>query len=916
VQQVSTTLNLRLAKTHNSLSYKLCYQYFSKEIILTLIKFLNKIVIHHPKKILGLTVLLGILAFPSLFYIQNDPSPHLLPVSHPVRQAMEQLREDYTGTNPGVFIMLEAEDTIFKTSTLERIQRLTEAIENLSLLSQEDLTGLRQLATEFPAESREWLQKIMPAEIRGLDDMFWMEFAEIRESLEEDSLWLPGWDALINNIEIRSAPVVDVLSMSNTDNIIGTLEGLDISPLYEEAPETPAEIKSLRSQVLANELFRNYLYSEDGKHTGIFVELATDEDDSENLYAIYQALERVFEENPGEDVHYIAGFPIIAATLRTVIDQDTKKFFPFVALLTVFFLWLTFRRLIGVAVPMLVVGFSILFTLAIMVIFEVPLNSITSALPVFLISIGVADGIHMFSEYRDNRLEGQPREKAVSLMLEKLALPITMTSITTAVGFFSLTISDIVPILTFGIFVAIGTLFAMVLSLLFIPALLMVLPEKKTESEDNSSTNAAKSRGVHQENFMDRLFQKFLEGLTAWVLRNAKLILLGALIISGFSVYGLLQLNVESNLESYFKADAPFVVANKAMEKMSGSRTINIVIKINKEGEPWKNPENLKLVEDFQIFLSTDQKVKRTFSLVDLIKRISYAFNENRADFNRLPQAVEFLESEETFEENGQSVKRSVKREVSGRDLVAQYLVLYENSGGDVLSDVINSEYRNLNLSVNISSDSTSEEEKLLLRIDEYAAQHFPPEFSMISAGMVPINVATSVEVVSSQILSLCGSLLAVLLMLVLIFRSFYRGVIGMIPLAFTVLVNFGIMGYFGVNLDIGTALVSSIVIGIGVDYSIHYLSRMFSEVAQGADLRDAIYSTVRRSGKAITSNAVTVGFGFLALSVSEFLPLVTLSWMIWLTLNISALATMILLPALAVTLPNVLKLVPSENNK
>jgi predicted RND superfamily exporter protein len=444
----------------------------------------------------------------------------------------------------------------------------------------------------------------------------------------------------------------------------------------------------------------------------------------------------------------------------------------------------------------------------------------------------------------------------------------------------------------------------------------MVLPEKKTESEDNSSTNAAKSRGVHQENFMDRLFQKFLEGLTAWVLRNAKLILLGALIISGFSVYGLLQLNVESNLESYFKADAPFVVANKAMEKMSGSRTINIVIKINKEGEPWKNPENLKLVEDFQIFLSTDQKVKRTFSLVDLIKRISYAFNENRADFNRLPQAVEFLESEETFEENGQSVKRSVKREVSGRDLVAQYLVLYENSGGDVLSDVINSEYRNLNLSVNISSDSTSEEEKLLLRIDEYAAQHFPPEFSMISAGMVPINVATSVEVVSSQILSLCGSLLAVLLMLVLIFRSFYRGVIGMIPLAFTVLFNFGIMGYFGVNLDIGTALVSSIVIGIGVDYSIHYLSRMFSEVAQGADLRDAIYSTVRRSGKAITSNAVTVGFGFLALSVSEFLPLVTLSWMIWLTLNISALATMILLPALAVTLPNVLKLVPSENNK
>ena len=812
--------------------------------------------------------------------------------------------------------MLEAEDTIFKTSTLERIQSLTESIENLRLLSHDDLTALQQLSTKFPGELAEQLRKILPNEIDGLDDMFWMEFAEIRESLEEGSLWLPAWDALINNLEVRAAPVVEVLSMANTDDIVGTLEGLDISPLYEDTPETPAEIKSLRSQVLANELFRNYLYSEDGRHTGIFVELATDEDDSENLYAIYQALERVFEENPGEDVHYIAGFPIIAATLRTVIDRDTKKFFPFVALLAVFFLWLSFRRFIGVAVPMLVVGFSILFTLAIMVIFEVPLNSITSALPVFLISIGVADGIHMFSEYRDNRLEGQPREKAVSLMLEKLALPVTMTSITTAVGFFSLTVSDIIPILTFGIFVAIGTLLAMVLSLVFIPALLMVLPEKKTESAVDSATTTATSSGMHQENFMDRLIQKFLEGLTSWVLSNAKIILLGALIISGFSVYGLLQLKVESNLESYFKADAPFVVANKAMEKMSGSRTINIVININEEGEPWKNPENLKLVEDFQKFLSAEQRVKRTFSLVDLIKRISYAFNENRTEFNRLPQIVEILESVETFEVNSQTVKRRVKREISGRDLVAQYLVLYENSGGDVLSDVIDSEYRNLNLSVNISSNSTIEEEKLLMRIDEYAAQHFPPHFSMISAGMVPINVATSTEVVSSQILSLSGSLLAVLLMLVLIFHSFYRGVMGMIPLAFTVLFNFGIMGYSGVNLDIGTALVSSIVIGIGVDYSIHYLSRMFSEITQGADLQDAIASTVRRSGKAITSNAVTVGFGFLALGVSEFLPLVTLSWMIWLTLNISALATMILLPALAVTMPNVLKLGPSGNKK
>jgi len=881
----------------------------------TPLKIIQGWVVRYPKRILFLTLFLGASVVPSLLFLKNDPSPHLLPVSHPARQALQQLREDFTGTNSGVFIMLEAKDTIFKTNTLERIQRLTEAIQNMQLLSTEDLEALNVIAEQMSGKEGLRLQKLLPKEVKDLNDMFWMEFEEMRETLENEGRWFPEWNSLLRNIEVRSAPVVEVTSISNTDDIYGSEEGLTIEKIFEVIPGTPGEMKSLRRRVLENDLFRNSFFSEDGRRTGIFVELAMDEDDSEILYSTYIALERIFEENPGIDKHYIAGFPIVAATLRTVIDQDTQRFFPFVALLAVFFLWLTFRRPSGVAVPMLVVGFSILFTLAIMVVFEVPLNTITSALPVFLISIGVADGIHMFSEYRENRIEGLPREKAVCLMLDKLALPVTMTSITTAVGFLSLTVSDIVPIFTFGIFVAVGTLLAMVLSLIFIPALLMVLPEKVSASQEGSGTDENLSRGVHQVNFMDRLFQKSLDVMTAWVLRNARPVLLAALAISAISIYGLSQVKVESSLESYFQADAPLVIANRAMEKMSGSRTINIVITKSGEEEPWKNPDNLKVVEEFQEFLANEPRVKRTLSLVDLIKRISYAFNENRKEFNRLPNGFEFLESEEIFEENGQTEKRTVKREISGRDLIAQYLVLYENSGGDVLSDVVDSEYLNLNLAVTISSNSTTEEEKLLQSIEDYAVRQFPQGFSMTSSGMVPINVATSNEVVTSQIRSLSGSILAVFLMLALIFRSVSRGLMGMIPLVFTVLFNFGVMGFFGVHLDIGTALVSSIVIGIGVDYSIHYLSSMFHELAVGTELHDAISNTVRRSGKAITSNAVTVGFGFLALSVSEFLPLVTLSWMIWLTLNISALATMILIPALAVTWTDVLKLVPSQND-
>ena len=450
---------------------------------MTPLKIIEGWVVCYPKRILFLTLFLGASVVPSLLFLKNDPSPHLLPVSHPARQALQQLREDFTGTNSGVFIMLEAKDTIFKTNTLERIQRLTEAIQNMQLLSTEDLEALNVIAEQMSGKEGLRLQKLLPKEVKDLNDMFWMEFDEMRETLENEGRWFPEWNSLLRNIEVRSAPVVEVTSISNTDDIYGSEEGLMIEKIFEVIPGTPGEMKSLRRRVLENDLFRNSFFSEDGRRTGIFVELAMDEDDSENLYSTYIALKRIFEENPGIDKHYIAGFPIVAATLRKVIDQDTQRFSPFVALLAVFFLWLTFRRPSGIAVPMLVVGFSILFTLAIMVVFEVPLNTITSALPVFLISIGVADGIHMFSEYRENRIEGLPREKAVCLMLDKLALPVTMTSITTAVGFLSLTVSDIVPIFTFGIFVAVGTLLAMLLSLIFIPALLMVLPEKVSASQ-------------------------------------------------------------------------------------------------------------------------------------------------------------------------------------------------------------------------------------------------------------------------------------------------------------------------------------------------------------------------------------------------------------------------------------------------
>ena len=228
---------------------------------MTPLKIIERRVVHYPKIILVLTFFLGIVALPSLFYLENDPSPHLLPPSHPVRHMMKQLREDYTGANPGVFIMLEVKDTIFKVSTLDRIQRLTEAIQNLKLLSREDLEALSKMAVQLPGEAGLHLRKLLPKEVGELDDMFWMEIDEIREKLENDGQWSSEWDAMLRNLEVRASPVLEVMSISNMDNIIGSEEGLTIDLIFEEIPETLVEMNSLRHRVLGNDLFRNYFFS-------------------------------------------------------------------------------------------------------------------------------------------------------------------------------------------------------------------------------------------------------------------------------------------------------------------------------------------------------------------------------------------------------------------------------------------------------------------------------------------------------------------------------------------------------------------------------------------------------------------------------------------------------------------------------
>ncbi len=832
---------------------------------------LAKSVITHPGKIITLLTVLVIAAATLLPGLKQNPSPWLLNINHPARVNLAELRENYTGSGDNIFILLEAEKTIFNTGTLDRINKLTDGFEAMVLIDEIDVKTLRNFAKTVEGPPALILSDMLDYPLNS--DSLEL-FENLEESLRETGQWTDTAEKLIAVITARLSPVTEVTSLSNTDNITASSDGLSISPIYDDIPVTAAELEAIKTDVTGNRLFKDILFTDDMKYTSIVIEQALEDSDTENQYRLYERVKTILEhEITGPEAHYISGMPVASATLGHTIQVDSSRLFPIVLGLVVFCLFLSFRMVMGIIAPVVVVILSLILTLALKVLFGVPINVITATLPVFILSIGVADGIHIFSEYRDNILEGMGKKEAVSKTVQDMTAPVVMTSVTTAAAFWALSITEIVQLNHFGLFVAAGTLIAMVFSLLFIPALILVLPGKIRQKKSNKLP------------LVDTFVNGGLERISRFAVTKPWTVIFTTLLILIVSGYGASNVVVDNNNIKYQLDDSPLVISTeKINEKAAGSSVLSILVEdTGNVDSPFTDPVNLQAIAALTDYIETRPEVGKVTGLTELIKRINFVLNEENPDFDRLPSSVE-----RSFD----------GRQVSGKDMVSQFLLLYENGGGDVLSDVTLSDYSTINIPVILKVNSSRIIQALMEDITLKAETLLPENLRISFSGSANTMVAATSEIVSGQIISLGISFLLIFLMLMYTFRSFVTGITAMIPLLTTISINFGIMGYFKIPLDIGTAVISSIVIGIGVDYSIHYLKRMNDFTDNGFGFNESIMNTVRHSGKAIMSNAFTVGIGFIAMLFSILTPLITMGWMITVTMFVSALSTIILLPA------------------
>jgi hydrophobe/amphiphile efflux-3 (HAE3) family protein len=655
----------------------------------------------------------------------------------------------------------------------------------------------------------------------------------------------------------------DIKSISTMDNIVGTEEGIDAVPLMEEVPTTREEIERLKENLYGNDMFVGWLVSEDG--TAAMIMAMVEDGQEKQNYAYEEVKKIVAREQGGGDRIYIAGQPVLEATFIDYIVSDMKKMLPFISGIVALLLYLLFGSVRGMVLPLSVVVAAAMWCMGLMGLLGVPAYDLTTLIPVILIAMGSADGIHILTRYYEEAAKNSSRDRRAIVLETMLTIwpPIMMTSLTTAIGFGSLLTSRLVPIRSFGVFTGVGIICAFLFSLTFIPAGLMLVKLPETANAQRRGLLGAIRGDIDLAlGFAGRMVYRYRMGICIFSALLA--------VVAGI---GFVRVRANDSWVEMFPHESDIYIASKLIcEKLNGTVSMNVVIE-GEEADIIKSPSILRKLVGLQEVLEEMEPVGGTISIADYIRRMNKVMNADREEFDTIPDS---------------------------REAVAQYLLLYSLSGDpDDFDEVVDYDYQKANMTAILKDDHTDVVKSVAERIGEYVDEHFSDE--PVEVNLTGYAYVTQVVIdlaVKGMLTSIIISIVVIYAMTALMFRSLSGGIYNIIPITMAMLINFGLMGMLGVTIGFANSVTFAVALGIGVDYAIHLVFKFQREVAGNDDLEKVTADTLTTSGKAILFNAVVVTAGFLVLLTASFTGHRIMGRLISLSMATSFLGSMTLLPA------------------
>ena len=648
--------------------------------------------------------------------------------------------------------------------------------------------------------------------------------------------------------------VEDMVGPLSSQVIRGTETSIQIRSAAPSgvAPQTAEDIDVYRNLVLSDATLRDYVVSSTETALAIYLK----PEPEVGMIPFATAVESVVLAHKTDGISFsISGLPYINLTLQRSMRRDLQLFLPLVILVIIGVLFVSFRWTWGVLIPFAVVALSVVWVLGLMAITGVPITVLSFILPVLLMAIGIADGIHVLSRYHEELRGNNDKRQAILETMKAMKRPVVLTSLTTAVGFLSLLNAYMVPQRTFGLFTAIGIVAAMILSLLLIPAILRLVkpPSPKTAARHDRMSNV-------------------LGAIVRRSIRHRWAVLVGALVLSGVFAAAIPMLQIETSQRAFLGDGHPAVMSMDRLDELfSGSNQVMIVVDSGQR-DGLKDPELLNEMVALEAFLE-EQGVSKTLSLTNIVREMNQRFHADDPAYYAIPD---------------------------NRSTISQLLLLFSFQGGSMsalsLSDFSAGEV------MGFHALKTGEEQIALVNdVTEYLETHFEGTAAVQMAGPTRISASMFTSIARSQLTSLLTSIIAAGVIVILLMRSFSAGIVSMIPLLFTVLFNFGVMAFAGKSLDIATLMISSITIGIGIDYGIHFIERYREELSETQSRAQSLIRSAQTTGTGIVYNALALALGFGIMILSAFQGLQNFGLLIAMTMVVSAIGAFAVIPALLV---------------
>jgi predicted RND superfamily exporter protein len=622
--------------------------------------------------------------------------------------------------------------------------------------------------------------------------------------------------------------IEEVISLTSVEDIVGTEEGMEITSLVENKNDYNINKDYVTQRIAINPFINGNLLSQDKRVLGIVIltDLPTEHEKpltlmSEELYNNIHKILSEEQEKTGRQF-YLGGDIVTDNEIAEIMNRDMNKFFPISLLIVGIVLFFIFKNFFCILFPLVTVFLGLVWTLGLKTLFNSPITPVSTTLYALITVIGVADSIHLISHYRLELPTLKNKKEALMETYKRAGKPCLFTSLTTALGFTSLSISQIPSIRELGLFAAFGIMSVFLLSMIIVPIGLQI-----TKLPNNKNRNTVKEKSM-------------FKSIAEINMRYPGIILILGVFIVIITGLGVPHIQVEGSMLEYLKQntrlrrDAEFF--DNTLSGISSSELI-----IRGEDDDFKTPEVLRKIEQLQIEIINHPKVSISYSIVDYVKFINRALNNGLQAYHRIPDT---------------------------KEAIAQSLLLYEMSGGTEIENYATIDYDMVRISMRTRKMNEKERKDLIQKIQSYTDKNFP-QFSTEITGLDHLVRNVTDRITLTQVYSLSLAFTVILVLMLLLF-GLRGGSVSILPNIFPIVFVLGLMGYARFYLNIATAIIASIAIGIVVDDTIHYFSHFKHEYETTGDRNKAMMISLNNVGRALFYTSLTLVLGFTVFLFSD----------------------------------------------